>query len=42
MFRDIFDIEEELEVISDPFVFSELESLPSTKSGKIYRGDMTG
>ena len=40
MIRDILNIEEELEVISDPFVFYGLESPPSTKSGKIYRGDM--
>lgn len=34
MIKDVFDIEEELEVVSNPFVFSGLESPPSTKSGK--------
>ena len=41
MIKDIFHIEEELEVVSNPFVFTGLESPPSTKSGKTYRGDMT-
>ena len=40
MMKDIFDIEEEIEMAVDPFVFSGLESNASTKSGKTYRGDM--
>ena len=41
MLKDIFDIKEEIELSPDPFIFSGLESPPNTKSGKIYRGDMT-
>ena len=41
MMMDIFDIKSEIELAQDTFVFSGLESVPNTKEGKTYRGDMT-
>ena len=40
MVRDIFDIDDNVELVSDPHVISGLETPPNNKSGKTYRGDM--
>jgi len=40
MVKDIFDIDDDVEIVTEPYVISGLETPPSNKSGKTYKGDM--
>ena len=40
MVSDIFDIDDNVEIVREPHIISGLETPPNNKSGKTYRGDM--